>query len=126
MIRSRFDVLNGSGITMRPQPGVRALCGDNTFNLILGMDRSSTRLDSNGRCGSLNGWHKGFKRHDRRRVEQERHAFGTRCDFLQQLGPLTSRCRIDCREAGDVGAWVREVRGKAAADRIGYYCEHDR
>src|SRR5271169_4612752 len=90
------------------------------------MDRSSTRLDSNGRCGSLNGWHKGFKRHDCGRVEKERHALSTRRDFLQQLGPLTGGCRIDCREPGDVAAWMREARGEAAVDRIGYYREHDR
>src|SRR6266403_4958714 len=55
---------------------IARLCGDNAFDLILGVNRSGTYLDGKGGCGSLNGGHEGLERHGCCWIDQQRHTHG--------------------------------------------------
>ena len=70
----RFTICRIEGIRHRDEAATRIarLCGNNSFDLILRVNRGVTYLNGKRRCGGLNGRHEELERHGCCRVEQQR------------------------------------------------------
>src|SRR5262249_52547654 len=71
---------------------IACLCGDNAFDLILGVNRSGIHLDGKGKCGGLNGRQEVLERHGCCWIEQQLDTHRARSDLLQQFYPFPAQC----------------------------------
>ena len=101
-------------------------CGEDRFDFVFAMNRSSAHLNAGRGTGRLDRRHVELHGGRRCRIEQNRHAHGVWRNLLQQLDPFAALRRIVDREAGKVSTRSREVRGETAGNRISDIHEHDR